>query len=103
VKLLASAKAAKMKETELLADCIRDVFGATLGYTGRAGGSADYILKRESLPAVPGKVPDAALGRFSTGDGPSHVAIVIEGKGPANPLDHPFKNRRKSAVDQALG
>ncbi len=103
VKLLASAKAAKMKETELLADFIRDVFGETLGYTGPAGGSADYTLKRESLVEVDGKFADAALGRFSTADGPSRVAVVIEGKGPTDPLDRPFKNRRKSAVDQALG
>jgi hypothetical protein len=38
-----------MKETELLGDFIRDVFGDLLGYAGPASGSAVYTLKRESL------------------------------------------------------
>jgi SAM-dependent methyltransferase len=102
VKLLASAKAAKMKETELLPDFIRDVFGNTLGFTGPAEGAADYTIKRESLVEVDGKYADAALGRFSTADGSARVFVAVEGKGPTDPLDRPFKNRPKSAVDQAL-
>ena len=39
VKLLASARAAKMKETELLPDFIGNVFGDLLGYIGPAAGS----------------------------------------------------------------
>jgi type I restriction-modification system DNA methylase subunit len=103
VRLLASPKAAKMKETELLPEFIGDLFGGLLEYKGPAGRSADYTLKREPVVEVDGKFADAALGRFSTADGPSHVAVVVEGKGPTDPLDRPFKNRRKSAVDQALG
>src|SRR5215210_2723744 len=64
VKLLASPKAAKMKETELLPDFIRDVFGDTLGFTGPAAGASGYTIKRESLVEVDGKYADAALGRF---------------------------------------
>src|SRR5215218_2718997 len=82
VKLLASPKAAKMKETELLPDFIRDVFGNTLGYTGPADGAADYTIKRESLVEVDGKFADAALGRFSTADRPARVFAAVEGKGP---------------------
>src|SRR5829696_9824113 len=103
VKLLASPKAAKMKETELLPDFIRDVFGGILGYTGPAEGAADYTIKRESLVEVDGKFADAALGRFSTAGGSARVFVAVEGKGPTDPLDRPFKNRPKSAVDQALG
>ncbi|HEX3151643.1 MAG TPA: N-6 DNA methylase [Gemmataceae bacterium] len=103
VKLLESPAAAKMKETELLGDFIRDVFGETLGYSGPASGSAVYNLKRESLVEVDGKFADAALGRFSTADGSSLFRVAVEGKGPADPLVIPFKNRKKSAVDQALG
>src|SRR5262245_46016516 len=102
VKLLASPKAAKMKETELLPDFIRDVFGSTLGFSGPAEGAADYTIKRESLVEVDGKYADAALGRFSTANGSDRVFVAVEGKGPTDPLDRPFKNRPKSAVEQAL-
>ena len=102
LKLLGSAGGARLKETEVLADFIRDVFGETLGYTGPAGGSANYTIKRESLVEVDGKFADAALGRFSTGDGSALVRVAVEGKGPTDPLDLPFKNCKKSAVDQAL-
>ncbi len=100
-KLLGTKKAEAMKETELLADFIADVFGHVLGYTGPAAGAERYTLKREAT-AVDGKFADAALGRFSTGaDGPEFVAAV-EGKGPRDPLDRPFAGRNLSAVDQAL-
>jgi hypothetical protein len=83
-------------------DFIRDVFGETLGYIGPPGGSTEYTIKRESLVEVDGKIADAALGRFSTAYGSALVRVAIEGKGPADRLDLPFKNRRRSAVDQAL-
>ncbi len=91
-----------MKETELLADFIRDVFGDVLGYTGPAGGSDRYTLQREKTIEVDGKFADAALGRFATtGEKPECLAAV-EGKGPRDPLDRPFAGRKLSAVDQAL-
>ena len=91
-----------MKETELLGDFIADVFGQILGYTGPAGATDRYTLKREATVQVDGKFADAALGRFSTaGAGPEYVAAV-EGKGPRDPLDRPFAGRKLSAVDQAL-
>src|SRR5215218_6569255 len=73
VKLLASPKAAKMKETELLPDFIGKMFGDVLGYSGPADGATDYTIKRESLVEVDGKYADAALGRFSTADGSARV------------------------------
>ncbi len=101
-KLLGSKAAEEMKETELLADFIRDVFGDVLGYTGPAGGSDRYTLQREKTIEVDGKFADAALGRFATtGEKPECLAAV-EGKGPRDPLDRPFAGRKLSAVDQAL-
>lgn len=102
MKLLASPKAANLKETELLPDFIGKVFGDVLGYAGPADGAADYTIKRKSLVQVDGKYADAALGRFSTANGSERVFVAVEGKGPTDPLDRPFKNRPKSAVDQAL-
>jgi hypothetical protein len=56
--LLNSKAAEKMKETELLGDFIRDVFGDLLGYLGPASGAPVYTLKRESLVQVDGKFAD---------------------------------------------
>ncbi len=98
VKLLASDAGKKKKETELLADFLRDVFVDVLGYTPPP--AAAYTLKRESLVQVDGKFADAGLGRFG-GEKDQFVA-VLEGKGPKDPLDIPFAGRKLSAVDQAL-
>ena len=100
--LLSSKAAEKMKETELLGDFIRDVFGDLLGYVGPASGCPVYALKRESLVQVDGKFADAALGRFSLADAQAEFVVVIEGKGPRDPLDRPFAGRKRSAVEQAL-
>jgi hypothetical protein len=94
-KLLASPNAAKMKESELLPDFIRDMFRVVLGFTG----PADYTIKRESLVEVDGNYADAALGRFSTTNGSDRVFVAVEGKDPTHPLNRPFKNRPESAVD----
>jgi len=100
-QLLARTKHA-MKETELLPDFITDVFGSLLGYLGPASGTDPYTIKREATIKVDGKFADGVVGRFSLGDGkPEHVA-ALEGKGPTDPLDRPFKSRKLSAVDQAL-
>lgn len=90
-----------MKETELLGDFFQHVFVDTLGYVGPAAGKGNYTLKRESLVEVAGEVADAALGKFSTADGSALFRVAVEGKGPIDPLDIPFKNRKKSAVKQA--
>jgi len=100
--LLSSKAAEKMKETELLGDFIRDVFGDLLGYVGPASGSPVYTIKRESLVQVDGKFADAALGRFPLADGQAAYTLVIEGKGPRDPLDRPHAGRKRSAVEQAL-
>src|SRR5260370_30164800 len=100
--LLGSKDAEKMKETELLGEFLRDVFGDLLGYIGPASGSKVYTLKRETLVQVDGKFADAALGRFTLADAQADFVVVIEGKGPRDPLDRPFGSRKRSAVEQAL-
>jgi hypothetical protein len=100
--LLKTKAAEKMKETELLGDFLRDVFGDLLGYVGPASGAPVYTLKRESLVQVDGKFADAALGRFRLADAQADFVVVIEGKGPRDPLDRPFGSRKRSAVEQAL-
>ena len=93
VGLLASPGGRQLKETELLGDFFRDVFTDILGYVGPAAGKGKYTIKRESLVQVDGKFADAALGRFTTDDGSARVRVAVEGKGPTDPLDLPFKNR----------
>jgi hypothetical protein len=97
-RLLGSRQAEGMKETELLADFIRDVFVDLLGYFPPP--ATPYTLKREALVKVDGKFADAGLGVFD-GDESSFVA-VLEGKGPRDPLDRPFAGRKRSAIEQAL-
>ncbi|HJT79252.1 MAG TPA: N-6 DNA methylase, partial [Gemmataceae bacterium] len=100
--LLGSRQAEAMKETELLAEFVSDVFLQVLGFTGPAGAGESYTLKREATVAVDGKFADAVLGRFSTAGKPPEYVAVLEGKGPRDPLDRPFAGRKLSAVDQAL-
>ncbi len=102
-KLLDSKQAQKMKETELLADFISDVFSTLLGYAGPAAGPERYTLKREATLEVDGKFADAVLGRFSTTGDQAEPIAALEGKGPRDPLDRPFAGRKLSAVNQALG
>lgn len=95
---LSSGKLDKAKETELLPDYLSDIFGAVLGFTGRP---ADlYTLRREALVQVDGKFADAALGQFTAHT--ERFVAALEGKGPLDPLDRPFKSRKLSAVDQGL-
>ncbi len=101
-KLLDSKQAQKLKESELLADFITDVFCTVLGYAGPAADPERYTLKREATVEVDDKFADAVLGRFSTADDKADTIAALEGKGPRDPLDRPFGGRRLSAVDQAL-
>lgn len=98
VKLLASDAGKKQKETELLPNFITDVFETLLGYIPVP--HSPYTIKRESLIEVDGKRADAALGRF--GGEKDEFVVMVEGKGPKDPLDIPFAGRKLSAVDQAL-
>lgn len=98
-RLLATPEVEKRKETELLPHFLGDIFENLLGYVGPP--AQPYTLKREALVKVDGKFADAALGRFG-GDGADSILVVIEGKGPQDPLDRPFAGRKRSAIEQAL-
>jgi hypothetical protein len=97
-KLLATSGGLALKETEILPEFIRDVFGDVLGYTSPAAGGNRYTLSRETLVEVGGKYADAALGEF-TPDAKRFV-VAVEGKGHTDPLDRPYAGRKMSAVDQ---
>lgn len=97
-ELLWSDGADKLKEQQYLPRFLNDVFGRVLGYSERIGNPERFTMIREELVAVDGKYADAALGEFSP-DGRRYV-VAVEGKGPADPLDRPFKSRKMSAVDQ---
>lgn len=97
--LLASSRAASLKETQLLPDFFSDILGGVLGYSLPSGGEANWTLSREQHVEAGGKYADAVLGRFSETE--RRFVVAVEGKGPFDPLDRPHAGRRMSAVDQA--
>jgi len=99
-KLLASPQAAAKKETELRDEFIFDVFRDVLGYVSQVQGSVNYTLKKEAFIEADGTYADAGFGRFSPQA--TRFVAVLEGKGPGDPLDKPYKNRKRSAVEQAV-
>ncbi|MCY2964896.1 MAG: N-6 DNA methylase [Planctomycetota bacterium] len=98
-ELLSTRTAGRLNEQQLLPDFLTEVFGLLLGYSGPVAGGDRYTLSREQHVVVDGKFADAVLGEF-TPEGKS-FAVVIEGKGPRDPLERPFGGRKMSAVDQA--
>lgn len=99
-KLLASRKADKLKEKELLPVFLSEIFGQALGYSGPADDSERYTMSLEQHVQVAGEYADAALGIF--GPDQKRFIVAVEGKGPTDPLDRPYSGRRISAVQQAL-
>lgn len=98
-EMLASGRADDYKEQELLPDFLADVFCGVLGYSRAVDDPSLHTFSREKFVQVDGKFADAVLGAFRPGD--EKFTVVIEGKGPRDPLDRPFAGRRMSAVDQA--
>ena len=97
--LLASDKANSFKEQEILPDFLTDFFCELLGYTRPADGGPRYTISREKYVQVEGEFADAVLGDF--GRGPDKFIVAVEGKGPKDPLDRPF--RRPSIVGRRAG
>lgn len=97
--LLRSAQADRLKEQELLPDFLTDIFTVLLGYSRPTDCPSHYLISREKHVQVDGKFADAVLGEF--GEEQERFFVAVEGKGPTDPLDRPFKNRKMSAVDQA--
>lgn len=62
--LIGGAGFGSFREQDLLPEFLSDVFGALLGYTGPASGSARYTLSRETHVEVEGEFADAVLGEF---------------------------------------
>lgn len=96
----ATNKLDKLKETELLPSFLAEVFGELLGYTGPASAGDTYTMKLEAIIEVDSNRADATFGTF--GPAAPKYALVLEGKGPLDPLDRPFKSRSESAVRQCL-
>lgn len=98
-EMLASGRADGYKEQELLPDFLADIFCGVLGYSRAVDDPSLHTFSREKHVQVDGKFADAVLGEFRPKN--ERYVIVIEGKGPKDPLDRPFGGRRMSAVDQA--
>lgn len=97
-EMLASGRADKFKEKELLPDFLYDVFCCVLGYVRAVDNGDRWTVSWEKHVEVDGKFADAVLGDFRP-DGQRFV-VVVEGKGPNDPLDRPHAGRKMSAVDQ---
>ncbi len=97
-ELLRSTQADRLKEQELLPDFLTDIFTVLLGYSRPTDSPSRYLISREKHVQVDGKFADAVLGEFR--EGQERFLVALEGKGPTDPLDRSFKNRKMSAVDQ---
>ncbi|MCY2989089.1 MAG: N-6 DNA methylase [Planctomycetota bacterium] len=98
-EMLASGKADRFKEQEILHDFLTDVFCGVLGYTRPADDPDRHTISREKHVQVDGKYADAVLGDFR--ESKEQFIVALEGKGPKDPLDRPHAGRRMSAVDQS--
>ncbi len=98
--LLGTPAGLKLKETEVRDEFLYDVFRDLLGYTTVAQNPADFRLTKEQFVQVDGTYADAGFGHFGGAD--ERFALVLEGKGPRDPLDRPFAGRKRSAYEQAL-
>jgi len=98
VNLEASGRLAKMNESQVEGDFVREVFGDALGYRRRTEEGTDWnlVVKASYGQAI----PDVSLGRFRAGATVVPTA-VIELKGPKNHLDRDRSNGR-TAVQQCF-
>ena len=107
--MLATGRADKFKEQELLPDFLTDVFCQVLGYMRPVDNPERFTISPEKHVPIDGKYADAVLGNFYGGSrqtsstseqSPDQFVVALEGKGPLDPLDRPFAGRKMSAVDQ---
>ena len=96
--MIATGRADKLNEKELLPDFLTDFFVDLLGYTRPADGGQRYTLSREKHVQVDGKYADAVLGDFN---GRERPVVAVEGKGTKDPLDRPFAGRKCQRCNRA--
>lgn len=94
-------KGNRFNEKEILPDFLGDIFCGLLGYHRPHESPKRWSFSREKHVEVDGKFADAVLGNFR-GEKEEFV-VAVEGKGPLDPLDRPFKSRKTSAVEQGYG
>ncbi len=99
-KMLAAKSKVKLKETEVRDEFLYDIFRDVLGYVTVSDNPAAYTFKKEQFVKADGTYADAGFGRFGTD--PETPLVVLEGKGPNDPLDRPYAGRKRSAFEQAL-
>ena len=95
--MLATGRADKFKEQELLPDFLTEIFCEALGYTRPADHPDRFTISREKHVQIDGKFADAVLGDFQANH--EKFVIALEGKGPTDPLDRQHAGRKMSAVD----
>ncbi|MFG0241383.1 MAG: Eco57I restriction-modification methylase domain-containing protein [Phycisphaerales bacterium JB054] len=94
--LEASGKLARMNESQVEGDFVREVFGDALGYKRRTEGLEAWHL--EVKASYGQAIPDVSLGRFRAASTVAPSAVV-ELKGPKKHLDRDRSNGR-TAVQQ---
>ena len=99
-KMFATKSKVKLKETEVRDEFLYDIFRDVLGYVTVSDNPAAYTFKKEQFVQADGTYADAGFGRFGTA--PETPLVVLEGKGPNDPLDRPYAGRKRSAFEQAL-
>ena len=100
-KMFAGSAKLKLKETEVRDEFLYDIFRDALGYVTVSETPAAYSLKKELFVEAAGTYADAAFGRFG-GAADDAPLIVLEGKGPNDPLDRPYAGRKESAYSQVM-
>lgn len=94
-------KGNRFNEKEILPDFLADIFCGLLGYHRPHESPQRFTFSREKHVEVDGKFADAVLGNFRQDK--EEFVVAVEGKGPLDPLDRPFKSRKTSAVEQGYG
>lgn len=94
---IGSGRIDQFGEHEILRSFLIDVFVGLLGYRQPVGNDR-FTISFEKHVQAEGAFADAVLGDYN---GQTRHLVVIEGKGPRDPLTRPFAGRKVSAVDQA--
>ena len=99
-KMFGGSAKTKFKETEVRDEFLYDIFRDVLGYVTVSETPEAYSFKKELFVEAAGTYADAGFGRFGTG--PDAPRLVLEGKGPLDPLDRPYAGRKHSAYEQVM-